>query len=85
MMDPRPFGFVVALIGAAGLLISALADPIGIGQAEGFGWLQILGVILGAVVALLGLAMAMEWVPYPGRPAPTETTTTPQQNTTVIE
>jgi hypothetical protein len=83
MMDPRPFGFSVALIGAAGLVISALADPIGVGQAEGFGWLQILGVILGAVVMLLGLAMAMEWVPYPGRPA--DTTTAPTQNTTIVE
>lgn len=83
-MDPRPFGFVVALIGAAGLVISALADPIGVGQAEGFGWLQILGVILGAVVMLIGLAMAMEWVPYPGRPAPADTTS-PSQNTTIVE
>ena len=84
MMDPRPFGFIVALIGAAGLAISAVADPIGVGQAEGFGWLQILGVILGAVVMLIGLAMAMEWVPYPGRPAP-DTTTSPQQNTTIVD
>jgi hypothetical protein len=84
-MDPRPFGFVVVLIGAAGLVISALADPIGVGQADGFGWLQILGVILGAVVMLLGLAMAMEWMPYPGRPAPADTTTSPQQNTTIVE
>jgi hypothetical protein len=82
-MDPRPFGSVVALIGAAGLIISALADPIGVGQAEGFGWLQILGCILGAVVILLGFAMAAEWVPYPGRP--TDTTTGPQQNTTIVE
>jgi hypothetical protein len=83
MMDPRPFGFVVTLIGVAGLVISAFADPLGIGQADGFGWLQILGCILSAVVALVGLAIAMEWVPYPGRPA--DTTTGPQQNTTVIE
>jgi hypothetical protein len=82
-MDPRPFGFVVALIGAAGLIVSALADSIGVGQAEGFGWLQILGVILGAVVILLGLAIAMQWMPYPGRPV--DETTSPQQNTTIVE
>lgn len=81
-MEPRPFGFIVMLIGAAGLLISALADPIGVGQAEGFGWLQILGCILSGVVILLGLAMSQEWVPYPGRPADT---TSPQQNTTVVD
>jgi hypothetical protein len=82
-MDPRPFGTVVALIGAAGLLISAFADPIGIGQAEGFGWLQILGCILGGVVILLGLAMAAEWMPYPGRPVDTAADG-PRQNTTVV-
>ena len=81
MMDPRPLGFVVALIGAAGTVISALADPLGIGQADGFGWLQILGVILGIVVILVGLALAMEWVPYGARTADTA----PTQNTTIIE
>ena len=81
MMDSRPLGFVIALIGAAGIVISALADPLGIGQAEGFGWLQILGVILGIVVMLVGLAIAMEWVPYGARTADTG----PTQNTTVIE
>jgi hypothetical protein len=82
MMDPRPFGTIVALIGAVGLIISALADPIGVGQAEGFGWLQILGCILGGVVILLGLAMAAEWMPYPGRPV--DTTADARQNTTVV-
>ena len=81
MMDSRPLGFVVALIGAAGIAISALADPLGIGQAEGFGWLQILGVILGIVVTLVGLAIAMEWVPYGARAG----TATSTQNTTIIE
>lgn len=58
---------VVALVGAVGTAIAALANPLGIGETEVFGWLQITGVIVGAVVTLLGLAMAMEWVPYPGR------------------
>jgi hypothetical protein len=84
MMDERPLGLVIALLGAVGTAIAALANPLGIGETEVFGWLQITGVIVGAVVTLLGLAMAMEWVPYPGRTR-AGTTAPSEQNTTVIE
>jgi hypothetical protein len=62
-------GLVLAIAGAVGTAVSALADPLGIGEGEVFGWLQITGVIIGAVVILLGLAIAAEWVPLPGRAA----------------
>ena len=81
-MDERPLGIVIALVGAVGTAVAALADPLGIGEGDVFGWLQITGVIIGAVVTLLGLAIAMSWVPYPGR-APA--TTPAAQNTTNIE
>ena len=84
MMDERPLGIVVALVGAVGTAVAALADPLGIGEGDVFGWLQITGVIIGAVVTLLGLAIAMSWVPYPGR-TPAGTTTVAGQNTTIIE
>ena len=87
-MDARQLGIAVAVIGALGTAVAALADPLGIGEGEVFGWLQITGVIIGALITLLGLALALEWVPYPGRgPADTtDTTTTPNaaQNTTVV-
>lgn len=67
MMDPRPLGLVLVIAGALGAVVSALADPLGIGEGNVFGWLQITGVVIGAVVVLLGLVIAMEWVPYPGR------------------
>lgn len=35
-------------VGAIVALASALADPLGIGQEGGFGWKQILGVVVGA-------------------------------------
>jgi hypothetical protein len=60
-------GLVLVIAGALGAVVSALADPLGIGEGHVFGWLQITGVIIGAVVFLLGLVIAMEWVPYPGR------------------
>jgi hypothetical protein len=67
MMDPRPLGIVLVIVGAVGTAVSALADPLGIGEGNVFGWLQITGVIIGAVVVLLGLVIAMEWLPYPRR------------------
>ena len=81
MMDDRPLGIVVLLVGAVGTAVAALADPLGIGEGEVFGWLQITGVVIGGIVTLVGLAMAMEWVPYPARRT---STTTGTQNTTVI-
>jgi NADH:ubiquinone oxidoreductase subunit 6 (subunit J) len=83
MMEERPVGIVIALVGAVGTAIAALANPLGIGETEVFGWLQITGVIVGAVVTLLGLALAMEWVPYPARRrADAASSSTPQ--TTVV-
>ena len=82
MMDPRPAGIVIVLVGAVGTAIAALADPLGIGEGEVFGWLQLTGVIIGGLVTLAGLVIAMEWVPFwPGRPAPDETAgSAPQTN-----
>jgi hypothetical protein len=81
MTDPRPIGILLLIAGAVGTAVAALADPLGIGEGEVFGWLQITGVVIGAVVTLLGLVIATEWVPIPGRTARTEAS----QNTTVVE
>jgi hypothetical protein len=51
-------GALLAIAGVALVVISALADPIGIGGGGGFGWKQVVGVIVGAVAAVLG-ALAM--------------------------
>jgi hypothetical protein len=67
MMDPRTAGIVIAIIGIIGTAIAALADPLGIGEGETFGWLQLTGVILGGIVILLGVVIATGWVAYPGR------------------
>jgi hypothetical protein len=67
MMDPRQAGLVIAILGVVGTAIAALADPLGIGEGETFGWLQLTGVILGGIVILLGVVIATGWVAYPGR------------------
>ena len=58
-MDKNRVGAVVAAAGAILLVLSAFADPFGYGD-EGFGWLQTLGVVIGAVALVLGLA-AIFW------------------------
>jgi hypothetical protein len=69
MIDNRPIGILLVLGGAAGVAVAALADELGIGEGHVFGWLQITGVIVGGAVALLGLVLALDWVPF-GRAAP---------------
>ena len=47
----------LVLVGAAVVLASVFADQLGlIGGGEGFGWKQLLGVIVGLVVLLVGVA-----------------------------
>ena len=81
-MEQRPVGVFIAALGVVGIVVAALADPLGLGEGHVFGWLQITGVVLGAVVLLLGLALAMEWIPYPG--SRRTATSGPQQNTTIL-
>jgi Na+/proline symporter len=58
-MDKNRVGAVVAAAGVVIVVLSAFADPFGYGD-EGFGWLQTLGVVIGAGVLVLGLA-AIYW------------------------
>lgn len=84
MSDSRPIGVVVGLVGAVVLAVAALGDTLGIGEGHTFGWLQILGVVLGAVILLIGLAIVVGWIPTRRKTVVTsgpEGTTT----TTVVE
>jgi hypothetical protein len=49
-----PLPAAVALGGYLLLLLSLLADPIGIGGAAGIGWHQLVGAIVGALLAAAG-------------------------------
>jgi|RhiMethySRZTD1v2_1073278.scaffolds.fasta_scaffold4141883_1 uncharacterized membrane protein len=61
-MDRRLAGGIVVAVGAVLLLVSALAEPIGLGdETGGFGWKQITGVIIGAVIMVVGLALMYVW------------------------
>jgi hypothetical protein len=84
-MKPRAVGVVVALVGVALVVVSALADPLGIGGVDDtFGWKQITGVVVGGLVLLLGLALGMEWIPRRTSPDDTVKDGSGGQSTTVV-
>ncbi len=54
MQNPA-FAKALMIVGILIVLISVLADPLGLGRSPGFGWKQGLGVVIGVVVILGGL------------------------------
>jgi hypothetical protein len=48
------FGAILLALGALLLVLSALADPIGIGEGGGIGWKQIVGMVVGAAAIVFG-------------------------------
>ncbi len=56
---------IVLGVGVLVVLVSLFADPLGLGRHPGFGWLQGLGVIIGAVVVGAGLYLRRRVKPSP--------------------
>ena len=54
-MSKRTIGVVLIVLGEVVLVVSLFADVIGIGNEVGISWKQILGAVVGAIVALGGL------------------------------
>ena len=48
---------ILIVVGIIVLLLSLLADPLGIGGYPGFGYKQVIGAIAGVVVAVIGLIL----------------------------
>ena len=70
-MDARTrklVGWVIAAVGAIIAVLGALAGPIGLGDDD-FGGLQIAAVIIGVVVAAVGVGMT-RWNPSVGSETP---------------
>lgn len=53
-MDKKKLGFALLVIGVIILLIGLLADSIGIGGATGFGYKQIIAVVVGVITSIVG-------------------------------
>jgi hypothetical protein len=54
MVDKKTAGIVLLVVGIIILALSLLADPIGIGGSSGFGYYQIVGAVVGIIVAVVG-------------------------------
>lgn len=54
-MAARGGSVVLVVIGVALALISVLADAVGVGTGPGFGWKQIVGTVVGVVIAGIGV------------------------------
>ena len=51
-------GWALAALGGLLVVLSALADPLGIGEGGGVGYKQVTGMVVGAVFVLVGLVLA---------------------------
>ena len=63
---PAQTGWVLVILGAAMALLAVLANPLGIGHS-GFGWHQVLLLVVGIVLALGGIGMVLR-APTSGAP-----------------
>jgi hypothetical protein len=53
-MDRRVLGWALAVA----VLVSAFADPLGLGAQDGVGWRQAAGIVAGVIVAGVGVVIA---------------------------
>lgn len=57
-MSRKTVGYVVAGLGILVILASVFADTLGLGTVAGFGWKQGVGVVVGLVLAGVGMWLA---------------------------
>ena len=63
MNSKKILSTLLLLVGIVLLVVSVLADVIGIGRSPEFGYTQIGGVVLGAIVAILGWVLLRKKAP----------------------
>ena len=56
-MQKKRLGVALIIIGIIILLISLLADPLGIGGYPGIGTKQTIGLIIGVIIAIIGFIL----------------------------
>ena len=60
MAGKKTISTVLLVVGIVLLLLSVLADVIGIGNQTGFGAWQIAGTLAGGILALVGLLLMLK-------------------------
>ena len=56
----KTLGIICLIVGIIGLILSLIADPIGIGGSLGFGWKQIVGTVVGVILGIVGLILSLK-------------------------
>ena len=54
-MSKKTLGIILIILGVLLAIVSLAADVIGIGNGMGIGWKQILGAVVGVLVAVGGV------------------------------
>ena len=62
-MSRKAQGVVLLVVGVLLFLLSLAADPLGVGAAPGLGWKQIVGAVIGVVLAGAGMTMQRKAAP----------------------
>jgi uncharacterized RDD family membrane protein YckC len=66
-VSARQAGLLLLVVGVMAVLLAALANPLGIGSS-GFGWHQVLLLVVGVVVAIVGVVLALRGPGSAARP-----------------
>jgi hypothetical protein len=64
-VSAKRVGYAAIAFGALAVLVAVLADPLGIGGNEGFGWKQGALLAVGVLVALGGVGVMQGWFAAP--------------------
>ncbi|MCJ7696301.1 MAG: hypothetical protein MUO40_12885 [Anaerolineaceae bacterium] len=59
-MSKKTIGLILLVAGHLLAIVSLIADYIGLGTSYGINWAQIVGVTVGAVVAVVGLWLMLK-------------------------
>ena len=59
MNSKRTVGIVLLLVGVVVLVLALAVDTIGMGGFSGFGRFQIVGAVVGAIMAVAGLVLTL--------------------------
>jgi hypothetical protein len=62
-MSKKAQGVVLLVVGVLLFLLSLAADPLGVGAAPGLGWKQIVGAVIGVVLAGAGMTLQRKSAP----------------------
>lgn len=58
-MSKRTIGVVFIILGVVVMVVSLTADVTGLGEGTVIGWKQILGTVVGVIIALDGVWLAL--------------------------